>query len=105
MCFGSQDGQTDNAQVDTLMRYLIDSLQRYETDQSDALCPMQTEADQSFMGDHVLICPVTTDELRLFSSAMLSMVTKAVKPSLTTPDSDCVIFPTTCLPSPFPPIH
>ncbi|KAF8233405.1 hypothetical protein L208DRAFT_1048733, partial [Tricholoma matsutake] len=37
--------------VDTLMRYLIDSLQRYETDQSDALCPMQTEADQSFMGD------------------------------------------------------
>ncbi|KAF8226651.1 hypothetical protein L208DRAFT_1078278, partial [Tricholoma matsutake] len=35
--------------VDTLMKYLVDSLQSYEMDYGDALCPMQNESDQSFM--------------------------------------------------------
>ena len=59
-------------QVDTLMKYLIDSLQSYEMDYGDALCPMQNEPDRSFMGDHVLMQPVTVNEFRMFTSALMS---------------------------------
>ncbi|KAJ7898823.1 hypothetical protein B0H14DRAFT_3554223 [Mycena olivaceomarginata] len=41
-------------QVDTLMKYLVDSLQSYETGHGDALCPVPHEADKSFMGEHLL---------------------------------------------------
>ena len=60
-----------------MIKYLVDSLQSYETDYGDALCPMATEADKSFMGDHVLIQPVTTNEFRMFSTAIFSMLEKA----------------------------
>ena len=64
-------------QVDTLVKYLVDLLQSYETDYSNALCPMPTEADKSFMGDHILVQPVTTNEFRMFSTAIFSMLQKA----------------------------
>ena len=66
-----------NPQVDTLIKYLVDSLQSYETDYSDALCPIPTEADKSFMGDHILVQPVTTNEFQMFSTAIFSMLQSA----------------------------
>ena len=70
-----------NPQVDTLIKYLVDSLQSYETDYSDALCPTPTEADKSFMGDHLLVQPVTTNEFRMFSTTVFSMLQKATSNS------------------------
>lgn len=58
--------------VDTLIRYLIDSLQSYKTDYSNALCPLPTEADQSFMGDHILKRPLNVAEFRVFSTAVMT---------------------------------
>ena len=66
-----------NPQVDTLIKYLVDSLQSYETNYSDALCPIPTEADKSFMGDHILVQPVTTNEFRMFSTTIFSMLQSA----------------------------
>lgn len=45
------------------MKYLIDSLQSYETGHSDALCPIQREADEWFMGEHQGSRPVTQHDL------------------------------------------
>ncbi|KAJ7827711.1 hypothetical protein B0H13DRAFT_2373687 [Mycena leptocephala] len=64
-------GWASGEQVDTLMRYLMDSLQTYETRHSNALCPIPREADKSFMGDHLLLKPVDTGEFRLFTSQIL----------------------------------
>ncbi|KAK6987789.1 hypothetical protein R3P38DRAFT_2366098, partial [Favolaschia claudopus] len=38
-------------QVDTLMRYLLDSLHSYEIGHGDALYPFRTEPDKSFMAE------------------------------------------------------
>ncbi|KAJ7934594.1 hypothetical protein B0H13DRAFT_2227265 [Mycena leptocephala] len=57
-------GWATGEHVDTLMKYLLDSLQSYEMGHSDALCPVPVEADQSFMGDHLLVRPVATEEFR-----------------------------------------
>lgn len=54
------------------MKYLIDSLQSYEMDYGNALCPMQNEPKQSFMEDHVLMQPVTVNEFCMFTSALMS---------------------------------
>ena len=56
------------------MKYLLDSLQRYETNHSDALCPVQNEYDKSFMGDHKLLEQPTNQDLQLFSAAMTSTI-------------------------------
>ncbi|KAJ7242308.1 hypothetical protein C8J57DRAFT_1244177 [Mycena rebaudengoi] len=61
-------GWARGEKVDTLMRYLMDSLQSYETGHSDALCPIPREAEESFMGDHLLLKPVPTQEFRLVTS-------------------------------------
>ena len=58
--------------MDTLVKYLVDSLQRYENDYSNALCPVQNEPDQSFMGDHTLLRPVTVQEFRMFGTTIMS---------------------------------
>ncbi|KAK0220041.1 hypothetical protein IW262DRAFT_1461271 [Armillaria fumosa] len=58
--------------VDTLMKYLVDSLQSYESSHSDALHPLPKEAEQSFMGNHVLEKPVTTVEFHIFAEAILT---------------------------------
>ncbi|KAK7050285.1 hypothetical protein R3P38DRAFT_3606265, partial [Favolaschia claudopus] len=58
--------------VDTLMKYLLDSLQSYETGHADALCPVQNEVDKSFMGEHLLVKPVTTQEFRATTSEIMA---------------------------------
>ncbi|KAJ7151417.1 hypothetical protein C8R43DRAFT_1087984 [Mycena crocata] len=67
-------GWASGEQVDTLMRYLMDSLQSYETGHGDALCPIPKEADKSFMGDHLLVKPVVTEEFRMISSKLLTAI-------------------------------
>ena len=54
------------------MKYLVDSLQRYENDYGNALCPVQNEPDQIFMGDDTLLKPVTIHEFRMFSTTVMS---------------------------------
>ena len=54
------------------MKYLVDSLQRYENDYGNALCPVQNEPDQSFMGDNTLLQPVTVNEFRMFGTTIMS---------------------------------
>lgn len=50
--------------MDTLIKYLVDSLQSYESGHGDALCPISKEAEKSFMGDHLRVGPVSTEEYR-----------------------------------------
>ncbi|KAJ6579194.1 hypothetical protein DFH09DRAFT_913466 [Mycena vulgaris] len=69
-------GWASGEQVDTLMRYLMDSLQSYETGHSNALCPIPREADKSFMGDHRLTQPVATEEFRLVMSQLHKRVSE-----------------------------
>ncbi|KAJ7656034.1 hypothetical protein DFH06DRAFT_1411728 [Mycena polygramma] len=59
-------------QVDTLMRYLLDSLQSYESGHGNALYPFRTEPDKSFMGDHNAMQPPTTAEFRALGEQILS---------------------------------
>jgi hypothetical protein len=56
------------------MKYLMDSLQRYENDYGNALCPVQNEPDQSFMGDHALLQPVTIHKFCMFSTTIMSVL-------------------------------
>ena len=56
--------------VDTMIKYLVDSLQSYETGHGDALCPIPTEADKSFMGEHVNLAPPSTEEIRQWKLSM-----------------------------------
>ncbi|KAL6304303.1 hypothetical protein BKA93DRAFT_817719 [Sparassis latifolia] len=55
-------GWAEGENVDTLIRYLLDELNTYETTHSDALHPLPRKADRSFMGDS----PVTAAEIREF---------------------------------------
>lgn len=57
-------------QPNTLLRYLLDELARYENDHSDALCPIQNHPEQSFNGEGVLLGPVTTLEHRELQTAI-----------------------------------
>ncbi|KAG1778323.1 hypothetical protein EV702DRAFT_1044634 [Suillus placidus] len=50
--------------VDTLIRYLLDELTRYEKNHRDVLCPIPREGDKSFNGDHILTAPITAAETR-----------------------------------------
>ncbi|KII93126.1 hypothetical protein PLICRDRAFT_70704, partial [Plicaturopsis crispa FD-325 SS-3] len=56
--------------ANTLIKYLLDELTHYENDHSDALCPIQSEMDKSFNGDHVLIAPATVAETRELAARM-----------------------------------
>ena len=56
--------------VDTMIKYLVDSLQSYETGHGDALCPIPTKADKSFMGEHVNLAPPSTEEIRQWKLSM-----------------------------------
>ena len=54
------------------MKYLVDPLQRYKNEYGDALCPVQNEPDQNFMGEHVLMQPVTAHEFCMFGTTIMS---------------------------------
>lgn len=53
------------------MRYLMDSLSSYESGHSDALCPISSERDTSFLGESALVRPVTVNEFRVFADNMM----------------------------------
>jgi hypothetical protein len=67
------------------MRYLLDSLQSYESGHGDALYPFRTEPDKSFMGDHNIVQPPTTAEFRLLGEQILTklegLATQTITPS------------------------
>ena len=65
------------------MKYLVDSLQSYESGHSDALCPVQREADKSFMGDHKLFEPVTVNEFRTISSSITHTIKETINAAIT----------------------
>jgi hypothetical protein len=64
------------------MKYLFDSLQSYESGHTDALCPIQNEPDESFMGDQKALGPVTNEEFHLFSMALFDTVNSLVQASI-----------------------
>ncbi|KAF8452794.1 hypothetical protein L210DRAFT_3468878 [Boletus edulis BED1] len=57
-------GWAENEQHDTLIRYLLDELHMYETDHSNTLASRPQNANESLMGEHSLVQPVTTEEVR-----------------------------------------
>ncbi|KAF9060331.1 hypothetical protein BDP27DRAFT_1385591 [Rhodocollybia butyracea] len=65
-------GWAEDERVDTLMKYLMDSLQSYETGHGNTLCPLRLEPAKSFMSDHSLDQPVTTNDFRRFAAVMIS---------------------------------
>ena len=79
-------------QVDTLIKYLVDSLQAYETGHGDALHPVQKGADQSFMGDHIATAHVTAGEVR----EMTHTITRTVERALSTLTEKIQLVPHLC---------
>ena len=53
-----------------MIKYLVDSLQSYETGHGKALCPIATEADKTFMGEHINQAPPSTEEIRQWKMSM-----------------------------------
>jgi hypothetical protein len=51
-------------QVDTLIKYLVDSLQSYESGHENALHPVALEMEQVFMGEHVAFKPATCGDVQ-----------------------------------------
>lgn len=77
-------GWAAGEQVDTLMRYLLDSLQSYESGHGDALYPFRTEPDKSFMGEHNVLQPPTTAEFRLLGDQILTKLESLTTQAVTT---------------------
>ncbi|KAJ7593936.1 hypothetical protein C8J56DRAFT_777258 [Mycena floridula] len=63
-------GWSAGEHVDTLIKYLLDELQHYENYHGNALHPIATEADKSFMGDHTLLSSVTVQEVREMTASI-----------------------------------
>ena len=57
-------------QCDTLIKYLVDSLQSFESGHGDALHPIPIDPINFFMGDHTAMAPATTEEVRQFSASI-----------------------------------
>jgi hypothetical protein len=57
-------------QVDTLMKYLVDALQSFESGHGNALYPIRTEPEKSFMGEHIGMQTVTAEEFREMTRAV-----------------------------------
>jgi len=56
------------------MKYLLDSLQSYESGHSNALCPTRLDVDQSFMGDHQKLYAATRGDIENMSTSIISAV-------------------------------
>ena len=54
----------ESRQVDTLMKYLMNSLQSYENGHGNALHPIPLGLDQSFMGEHRAGDPASMEEIQ-----------------------------------------
>jgi hypothetical protein len=57
-------------QVDTLIKYLVDSLQSYESGHGDALHPIPLDPEKTFMGDDLALKPVTNHEFFRFKNSL-----------------------------------
>ncbi|RDB17550.1 hypothetical protein Hypma_001160 [Hypsizygus marmoreus] len=68
----------DNESVETLMKYLFDTLQNWETSYGDQLCPSGPR--ESFMDNHRHERPATAKEFKDFSSSLLAAVQAAIHP-------------------------
>jgi hypothetical protein len=78
----NQPSHSQLGQVDTLIRYLLDELTRYEKNHQDALCPIPREGDKSFNGNHILTAPITaaeTHELKMSFDCKLNHLSSKVK--------------------------
>jgi hypothetical protein len=53
-----------------LIKYLVDSLQSFETGHGDALHPIPINPTNFFMGDHTAMAPATTEEVRQLSASI-----------------------------------
>jgi hypothetical protein len=62
-----------------MIRYLLDKLHAYETDHSDALCPIQREADVSLLGEHALVKPATTEDVWILQANISTDLQQAVR--------------------------
>ena len=57
-------------QCDTLIKYLVDSLQSFESGHGDALHPIPIDPTNFFMADHTAMAPATTEEVRQLSASI-----------------------------------
>jgi hypothetical protein len=57
-------------QCDTLIKYLVDSLQSFESGHGDALHPIPNDPVNFFMGDHTAMAPATTEEVRQLGASI-----------------------------------
>jgi hypothetical protein len=57
-------------QCDTLIKYLVDSLQSFESGHGDALHPIPIDPTNFFMGDHTAMAPATNEEVRQLSASI-----------------------------------
>ncbi|KAF8531386.1 hypothetical protein JB92DRAFT_3105217 [Gautieria morchelliformis] len=71
-------GWAKGKHCDTLIRYLLDELYYYEDGHGDALWPISTEADKSFLGEHTEIRPATKQEIQAIISTQLENVTARI---------------------------
>ncbi|KAG6818685.1 hypothetical protein H0H93_002806 [Arthromyces matolae] len=63
-------GWAEGENVDTLMKYLFDSLMSFETGHGDALHPIVNGYNDSFMGEAMETAPVTAAEVREFKRSV-----------------------------------
>ena len=57
-------------QCDTLIKYLVDSLQSFESGHGDALHPIPIDPTNFFMGNHTATAPATTEEVHQLSASI-----------------------------------
>ncbi|KAI6138555.1 hypothetical protein BKA82DRAFT_3989880 [Pisolithus tinctorius] len=67
-------GWAEGEHRDTLMRYLLDELNCYENDHSDALQPVPREGDRSLAGEAALIRPASTEALSMAHASITADV-------------------------------
>ncbi|CAA7265651.1 unnamed protein product [Cyclocybe aegerita] len=73
--------------VDTLIKYLVDSLQSYENGHGDALHPIPIEKDVTLLGDHVGLAPATNSDISQLRSSFLSEIQTEIQTLSTTINS------------------
>jgi len=74
------------------MRYLLDSLQSYESEHGGALYPFRMEPDKSFMSEHTALQPPTTAEFRLFGEQILTKLDSLATQTLTQPAIAALVY-------------
>ena len=65
-------------QVDTLMKYLVDSLQSLESDHTDALNPMAVDISQTFLGEGEMLKPATRADIRYMMESVMDTKREAL---------------------------